>query len=204
MNTDKITIAGKEICNDPFQQFRLWYNSRLSLNLAIPNAMSLGTASENGSVSLRTVLLKDFDENGFVFYTNYNSRKGKQLELKPVAALLFYWPESEQQVRIEGSVTKVTQQDSDSYFHSRPLESRISAWASEQSSVIPGRQYLDDRFEHYKSVFRNDPVTRPPYWGGYRLIPSWFEFWKEGKHRMHDRITYSLKGRDWVTERLAP
>lgn len=204
MNNNKITIAGHEISPDPFEQFRAWYEARLSLNLPVPNAMSLGTVSEKGAVSVRTVLLKEFDDTGFVFFTNYNSRKGKQMELNPGVALLFYWPESEQQVRIEGTVIKVTPEESDLYFQSRPEDSRISAWASQQSSVIPDRRYLDDRFDYYKNNFENRNIVRPPYWGGYRLIPDWFEFWKEGKHRMHDRISYTRKGAGWITERLAP
>lgn len=204
MKDNKITITGEEISPDPFRQFNAWYSARLSLNLTIPNAMSLGTVSGKGSVSVRTVLLKEYDDSGFVFFTNYNSRKGKQLESNPGAALLFYWPESEQQVRIEGSVIKVTQQESDLYFHSRPLESRISAWASEQSSVIPDRKYLDDRYDYYSGIWENKFIERPSHWGGYRLVPDWFEFWKEGKHRMHNRITFSLKGKVWIMERLAP
>jgi pyridoxamine 5'-phosphate oxidase len=200
----KITIAHEEISPDPFEQFRIWYNARLLLDLVTPNAMSLGSVSERGRVSVRTVLLKGFDKNGFVFYTNYKSRKGKQFGLNPGAALLFYWPESEQQIRIEGSVIKVTQQESDIYFQSRPPESRIAAWTSEQSSVIPGRKYLDNRFEHFKSIFKNRLVERPYFWGGYRLVPDWFEFWKEGRHRMHDRISYTRKENSWLIERLAP
>jgi pyridoxamine 5'-phosphate oxidase len=204
MNHNKITTANQEISPDPFEQFRSWYEARLSLNLSVPNAMSLGTVSEKGAVSVRTVLLKEFNDTGFVFFTNYYSRKGKQLHSNPGAALLFYWPESEQQVRIEGSVVNVTEQESDMYFQSRPEESRISAWASDQSTVIPDRKYLDDRFNYYKNLFMNKRIEKPPHWGGYRLIPDWFEFWKEGKHRLHDRIAYTRKGTGWVIERLAP
>ena len=204
MNKDQIKIADEVISADPIIQFSKWYDKRLSLNLSVPNTMSLATISGNGSVSVRTLLLKGFDENGFVFFTNYESRKGKQLEVNPSAALLFYWPESGQQVRIEGSVTKVSQEESDIYFKSRPRESRISAWASGQSTVIPDRAFLDDRFTHFKNFFKDKEVPRPQYWGGYCLTPSWIEFWKEGEHRMHDRITYTRNGTGWVINRLSP
>jgi len=197
------TLGDEIPCPDPFTQFDSWYRHRLSLNLPVPESMSLGTMSETG-VSIRTVLLKGYDNNGFVFFTNYLSRKGKQLEINNSAALLFFWPETLQQVRIEGSVIKVTEEESDKYFMSRPLESRIGAWASEQSSKIPGMKYLEERFEKYKSDFKNKTVDRPAHWGGYRLLPVWFEFWKEGKHRLHHRVSYTLDNNTWLMEQLAP
>jgi pyridoxamine 5'-phosphate oxidase len=196
---------GDEILNaDPFTQFDIWYRYRLSLNLSVPNSMSLGTLSGKSGVSVRTVLLKSYDNEGFVFFTNYLSRKGNQLETNKNAALLFYWPESEQQIRVEGSVTKIKEEWSDKYFMSRPLESRIAAWASEQSSIIADRKYLEGQFDHYKTIFKNKTVERPPHWGGYLLIPYWFEFWTEGKHRLHNRISYSLTKEGWKMNRLAP
>ena len=189
---------------DPFVQFDIWYRHRLSLNLPVPDSMSLGTVSGKESVSVRTVLLKDYDNNGFVFFTNYHSRKGKQLEANRNAALLFYWPETGQQVRIEGFVIKVSETESDKYFMSRPENSRIAAWASEQSEIIPNRKYLEDQYNYYKNLFKNKPVERPPHWGGYRMVPHWFEFWTEGKHRLHNRISYTLKNNGWKMSRLAP
>jgi pyridoxamine 5'-phosphate oxidase len=153
---------------------------------------------------VRTVLLKSYDENGFVFYTNYNSRKAMQLSTNPKAALLFYWPGSGRQIRIEGTTKLLSDSDSESYFSSRPRESQIGAWASEQSAVIPDRKHLEQRYELYKNLFENKPVSRPPHWGGYRLDPAWFEFWQNREFRLHDRITYTRKKDLWIIERLAP
>jgi pyridoxamine 5'-phosphate oxidase len=200
----KVSFSIQTANPDPFRQFELWYKERLAGDIQIPNTMSLGTASAEGVVAVRTVLLKDFNEKGFVFFSNYMSRKGQHFETNPSAALLFYWPETERQVRIEGSVQKVSEKDSDLYFNSRPQESRISAWASEQSSVIPDRLHLETRFEFYRNKFLNKHIDRPPHWGGYRLVPKYFEFWQEGKHRLHDRITYSLYSDDWLISQLAP
>jgi pyridoxamine 5'-phosphate oxidase len=193
-----------EMDPSPFVQFGNWFQKRLDEGIDTPNAVSLATSSVDGSVSLRTVLLKESDQSGFVFFSNYYSKKGKQMENNPRAALLFYWPESVRQVRIEGLVYKVSAEESDLYFKTRPEESRISAWASEQSSVIPHRQYLEDRYSFYWNKFRNGSVERPPHWGGYRLVPSWFEFWQSGEYRLHDRICYTLSNGIWAISRLAP
>jgi pyridoxamine 5'-phosphate oxidase len=150
------------------------------------------------------VLLKEFDEKGFVFYTNYNSRKASELLSNHKAALLFYWPESGRQVRIEGVTIKVSEEESDDYFKTRPRESQISSWASDQSSIIPGRHYIEKQFESFKSIFAEKKVPRPEHWGGFRLIPTWFEFWQEREFRMHDRLTYVKRENRWVIERLAP
>jgi pyridoxamine 5'-phosphate oxidase len=197
-------ISEEKVNADPFIQFEKWYKEHLVSGIVIPDAVSLGTSTADGHISVRTVLMKDFSENGFVFYTNYNSRKGSQLSSNPKAALLFYWPESERQVRIEGSADKVTEKDSEAYFKTRPRESQISAWASEQSSIIPGRHYLEKRYDMFYNMFRDKSVDKPPYWGGFRLIPDWFEFWQSGDFRLHDRITYSKRKNIWVIERLAP
>ena len=189
---------------DPFLQFNKWYNEHLDAGMAIPDSVSLGTASVEGRVSVRTVLLKGYDENGFVFFTNYNSRKGIQLSENPSAALLFYWGESGRQVRIEGTIEKVTEKESVSYFSTRPRESQISAWASEQSSVIPDRLYLEERHEFFKRKFEKKEVEKPPHWGGFRLIPDSIEFWQEGVFRLHDRLVYTRTKNGWVMNRLAP
>ena len=189
---------------NPFVQFKIWYSEHLISGVAIPDSVSLGTASKDGQVSVRSVLLKHYDDTGFVFFTNYRSRKGFQLSSNPRAAMHFYWPESGRQVRIEGSTEKVTEEDSESYFKTRPRESQLSAWASEQSTVIPDRQYLYDRYNYYKNKYSEKPVDRPVLWGGFRLIPEWFEFWQNGEFRLHDRITYTKRKTLWVIERLAP
>jgi len=189
---------------DPFVQFKMWYNEHLTSDIAIPEAVTLATSAKDGKVSARTVLLKGYNENGFVIYTNYNSRKGSQLLSNPFAALLFYWPESGRQIRIEGITEKVGDIDSESYFKTRPRESQLSAWASEQSKVIQSRQYLENRYDFYKDRYADKTVDRPQHWGGFRLIPEWFEFWEEREFRLHDRLVYTKRENLWVIERLAP
>lgn len=198
------SFSEKMIDLNPFVQFDNWYKEHLSADLTILNSVSLGTTDAEGRVSVRTVLLKEYNETGFVFFTNYNSRKGSQLSSNPVAALLFYWPECRRQIRIEGASEKVTEKESSDYFESRPRESQLAAWTSDQSSVIPDRQYLDKQYNLYKNKFKNKHMVKPQYWGGFRIIPDWFEFWQEGDFRLHDRITYSRKNNIWVIERLAP
>jgi len=201
---DKKHFSEKTINPNPFDQFKFWYKEHLISSIAIPEAVTLASAFSDGHISARTVLLKDFNETGFIFYTNYNSRKGSQLSSNPRAALLFYWPESCRQVRIEGVTEKVPEKDSESYFRTRPRESQLSAWASEQSSVIPDRQYLENRYNFYKNKFSDISVEKPRPWGGVKLIPDWFEFWQEGEFRLHDRLAYTKRNNLWVIERLAP
>lgn len=189
---------------DPFTEFRLWYTMWQSTNPPDPAAMTLATAGAGGSVSSRIVFLRDFDEKGFVFVTNYNSIKGKQLHSNSHAALLFWWQPMAQQVRIEGTVEKISREQSEKYFHARVRENQISAWASQQSSKIPGREYLLERFEQYEEKFSGREVDIPPYWGGYRLMPRWFEFWTAGRHRLHERVSFRLSGEKWIKEILAP
>lgn len=189
---------------DPFIQFDIWFKERLNSGVAIPNTVSLGTASTDGRISVRTVLLKGFNENGFVFFTNYNSKKGHQLFSNNRAALLFYWPETDRQVRIEGVVERVSTEESDNYFQTRPRESQLAAWASEQSTVIPDRNWLENKYQLYETRFKGKPVQLPPHWGGFRIIPDWFEFWQSGDFRLHDRLIYSKKQDSWIRERLAP
>jgi pyridoxamine 5'-phosphate oxidase len=202
MNNNVLTE--KSVDPDPFVQFAKWYDEHLQAGIAIPDTVSLGTSSLSGRVSVRTVLLKGYDEKGFVFYTNFKSKKGAQLSDNKNAAMLFYWPESGRQIRIEGTTEKVSEKESVSYFSTRPRESQISAWASEQSSVIPDRQYLVDRHDYYKTRFEKKLVEKPPDWGGFRLIPDFFEFWRDGEFRLHDRIAYTLVKNSWVISRLAP
>jgi pyridoxamine 5'-phosphate oxidase len=197
-------ISEKTIDPSPFVQFGSWFRERLTTDIEIPDTVSLGTSSAEGKVSVRTVLLKGFNESGFVFFTNYNSKKGQQLSSNSRAALLFYWPESGRQVRIEGVANKVTEEESASYFKTRPRESQLASWASEQSTVIPDRQYLESRYGVFTEKFNSIPVEKPPHWGGFRLVPEWFEFWENGDFRLHDRLTYSKRKGLWVIERLAP
>ena len=189
---------------DPFIQFGAWYKERLSSVKLYPDAVSLATSSKDGHVSVRTVLLKDYSKAGFVFFTNYKSKKGSQLTENASAAMLFYWPESGRQVRIEGHVEKVSRKESELYFRSRPRVSQIGAWASEQSTIIPDRKYLDDRVAFFSNKFSDRNVELPPHWGGYILIPELIEFWQEGEFRLHDRIQYTRKENYWLIERLAP
>lgn len=203
--TEQESIVESSFHPNPFAQFDNWYREHLlSKTAAIPDTVSLATSSKTGHISNRMVLLKDYGEEGFTFFTNYNSRKGKQLLSNNKAALLFYWPESGRQVRIEGLSGKVPEEDSEAYFKTRPRESQLGAWASEQSSTIPDRAYLLSMFKFYNNKFNGRDVERPPHWGGFRIVPFWFEFWQDREHRLHDRITYTLTFRGWKMERLAP
>lgn len=190
--------------SNPFIQFREWYNSRELTGIPGNDIVYLGTSSSDGRVSVRTVLLKDYDERGFVFFTNYNSRKSSDIASNPHASLLFYWPGQNRQIRTEGIITKVSESESDSYFATRPRESQTGAWSSEQSSVIASRDHLEHRYLYFKRLFEGKEVERPPHWGGFRLLPDWFEFWQDGAHRLHDRIIYRQNQGSWILERLAP
>ena len=188
---------------NPIKQFTGWYNKILQSGTKEPTAMILATASKDGIPSVRTVLLKGYDENGFLFFTNYESRKGKELTENPVAELLFYWMDLQRQVRISGKVEKISKQESENYFKTRPLESKIGAWASKQSEVIPDREYLEKQFSEYEKKFK-DNVPLPSNWGGFRLIPECFEFWQGRESRLHDRICYIKKNNVWEIVRVAP
>ena len=193
---------------DPAEQFGLWLQQALDAQLPEPNAMTLATVGPNGRPSTRIVLIKGFDARGVAWYTNYASRKGQELATNPCAALQFHWVELERVVRIEGRVEKVTEQESNAYFASRPLDSRIGAWASPQSQVIASRSVLVANAARISARFLPSLVTggppRPPHWGGYRLVPDTWEFWQGRKSRLHDRLRYRLDGGAWVRERLAP
>lgn len=190
--------------NDPFVQFDRWYKEHLSSSSSVQDSFSLATSTAVGRVSVRTVLLKEYGPDGFVFFTNYESKKGMQIESNPVVAMLFYWPESARQIRIEGSTAKISEEESVKYFSSRPRESQVGAWASRQGRIIAGREFLEKQFSDFKAKFHGNSVPRPPYWGGYRITPSWFEFWQEGNHRLHDRIVYLPEGKSWKMSRLSP
>jgi pyridoxamine 5'-phosphate oxidase len=188
---------------DPIRQFARWWDEALASQLPEPNAMTLATADAAGRPSARVVLLKDFDAGGFVFYTNYASRKGRELAANPQASLLFFWPELERQVRIEGAVEQVAADQSDAYYASRPLASRIGAWASPQSEPIPGKAWLLARAAEMGLKHGLSPA-RPPHWGGYRVRPQTVEFWQGRPSRLHDRLLYARDGDGWHRARLAP
>lgn len=195
----------KDLSADPIVQFGSWWDEAIKSEIHDINAMTLATASKEGIPSARIVLLKGYDSKGFVFFTNYESEKGKELEMNPQAALCFYWKELERQIRIEGRVSKISTEDSDVYFQSRPLSSRIGAWASPQSSVIENRQVIEQNLMEYENKFGTDFVPRPSHWGGFIVKPIMIEFWQGRSSRLHDRIRYSLQNsQSWVMERLAP
>ncbi|MFO7446317.1 MAG: pyridoxamine 5'-phosphate oxidase [Ignavibacteriaceae bacterium] len=189
---------------NPYKQFKTWMDEVIEANITEPNAMMLGTVSKDGLPSVRTVLLKGMDGKGFVFYTNYESDKAKDMQENPNVSLLFFWKELERQVRIWGSVEKTTREESELYFNLRPFESRLGAWASKQSSVIPGRDYLQTKFKELKKMYEGQQVPLPPFWGGYRVLPFKFEFWQGRESRLHDRLVYLKKDSDWEIVRLAP
>ena len=196
-------LSESDVDPDPIRQFEKWFHETIEAELPEPNAMSLATVDAGGKPSLRIVLLKDVDERGFTFYTNYQSRKGEQLLQNPHAALTFHWVELERQVRIEGIVERVDEADSEAYFNVRPLKSRLGAIASAQSRPIASREALEQQFADAERQFGETP-PRPAHWGGYRLKPTWIEFW-QGRPRLHDRVAYTL-GSDgqWKRERLQP
>jgi pyridoxamine 5'-phosphate oxidase len=192
-------------CSNPFEQFQQWFDRALSAQLPEPNAMTLATVAPNGQPSARIVLLKGFDETGFVFYSNYSSHKGEQLAHSKAAALVFWWAKLERQVRIEGEVAKVSETESDEYFHSRPIGSQLSAWVSNQSQVIANRDVLEVRLQELESQYQGKTVPRPPHWGGYRLQPKSIEFWQGRQNRLHDRLLYTcLADGSWKIDRLSP
>lgn len=190
---------------NPINQFQIWFADAMATGKHLPEAMTLATVSSSGRPSARVVLLKQVDDRGFVFYTNYRSSKAQELDEKPFGALVFYWAELERQVRIEGQVSRVTEKESDEYFRTRPRESQIGALASPQSEVIHSREALEQRFQELEQEYSGREVDRPTHWGGYRLKPERIEFWKGRRGRLHDRILYELQADgSWVIKRLAP
>jgi len=197
------TLDEGDVDPDPFMQFGKWMEEAILAKALEPTAMTLSTLDARGRPSGRIVLLKGADPRGFVFFTNYESRKGRDLDAHPVAGLTFLWKELERQVRIEGRVEKVSAAESDAYYATRPLGSRVGAWASPQSQAIAGRQWLEKRWEELRRQYGGEP-PRPPHWGGYRVLPDHFEFWQGRASRLHDRIVYDRTGDAWTISRLAP
>jgi len=194
----------KTIDRDPIRQFQLWFDDAVAAKLPLPEAMTLATATPDGKPSARMVLLKQVDHDGFVFFTNYRSAKAEQLDANPYAALVFYWSQLDRQVRVEGSVTKTSAQESRDYFNTRPRESQIGAWASAQSQVISSRDVLERRAQELENLYGDREIDCPEHWGGYRLKPERIEFWKSRIGRLHDRILYQRDGAGWTITRLAP
>lgn len=198
-------LSENEVSPNPLRQFAAWFDQALQAQLPEPNAMTVATATPDGKPSARMVLLKDFDERGFVFYTNYHSHKGLELASNPQAALVFWWIELERQVRIYGRVEQVSAQESDEYFYSRPFNSRLGAWVSEQSQAIASRDVLEQRLKELQLKYEKQDVPRPPHWGGLRVIPKEIEFWQGRTSRLHDRLRYTLlDSGSWKIERLSP
>lgn len=198
-------LLEKDLARDPFRQFDKWFQEAEAAKIPEPNAMVCSLAAADGQPSSRIVLLKGLDGRGFVFYTNYDSRKGRELAANPRASLLFPWIAMERQVIVEGTVTRLTREESAAYFHSRPAGSQLGAWASPQSSILPNRAALDDAYKATEKKFAGQEIPLPPHWGGYRVSPESVEFWQGRRSRLHDRLRYRReKTGDWFVERLAP
>jgi pyridoxamine 5'-phosphate oxidase len=194
----------KEVSKDPFNQLSIWLEDAISAQLPEPNAMILSTSDNSGKISSRVVLLKKLMKDGIVFFTNYNSKKAFYLSQNQNASLLFFWPDLERQIRIEGKTQKVSANDSDKYFKERPRESQIGAWASAQSSMIADRSVLEKEYENIKKKYEGQTIPRPPFWGGFIVIPEYFEFWQGRENRLHDRISFQKEAGSWILNRLAP
>ena len=201
----KQTLDESEVNTNPIIQFESWFKEAVEAQVLSPNAMVVSTASKDAVPTARVLLLRNFDEKGFVFYTNHNSKKGNQIDHNPHVALTFFWPELERQIRIEGTVDKQTDEESDEYFVVRPEGSKLGAWASQQSSVVESRAVMDAKFKEMQNHFRGREIPRPAFWGGYLVKPTMFEFWQGRPNRFHDRIAYVQdENRNWEIERLSP
>ncbi len=197
-------LAEKDCARDPFRQFEKWFQEAEAAKITEANAMVLATATKDGRPSARAMLLKHMDGRGFVFYTNYESRKGRELDANPHATLLFPWFALERQVLVEGVATKVAREESEAYFHSRPLASQLAAWASQQSTIVSGRAALEGNMKTLEKKYAGREVPLPPYWGGFRVVPETVEFWQGRRSRLHDRLRYRREKDGWTIERLSP
>ena len=197
-------LAEKDLARDPFRQFEKWFQEAEAAKIGEPNAMTLATATREGRPSARTVLLKGLDGRGFVFFSNYESRKGRELEVNPQATLVFPWLAIERQVVVEGAVTKIPREESEAYFQSRPRASQLGTWVSQQSAIIPGRGVLEASLKMLEQKYAGEQVPVPPHWGGWRLVPETVEFWQGRRSRLHDRLRYRRVKDGWTIERLAP
>lgn len=198
-------LLEKDLAKNPFRQFEQWFQEAEAAKITEPNAMTLATTGREGRPAARTVLLKACDGRGFVFYTNYDSRKGRELEVNPWASLLFPWVAMERQIIIEGPVTRVSREEAEAYFHTRPRASQLAAWASPQSTVVAARAVVEESYRVMEKKYEGQTVPLPPHWGGFRMTPETVEFWQGRRSRLHDRLRYRREGGgDWVVERLAP
>lgn len=197
-------LLESEASLNPFEQFRHWFEQAVSAEILEPNAMTLATVNQEGKPSARIVLLKKLDDRGFTFFTNYDSNKGKNLAVNPYASLVFWWGELERQIRIEGQVEKVTQEESEQYFSSRPIGSQYGAWASPQSQIITNRDILETNLQAVMAKYEVGNIPLPSHWGGYRVVPHLIEFWQGRENRLHDRLCYKLENNQWIRQRLAP
>jgi pyridoxamine 5'-phosphate oxidase len=197
-------LSEETVHKNAFIQFEKWFTDVLKVGITEPNAMTLATANEKAKPSARVVLLKGISSKGFIFFTNYHSRKGKNISENSFASLLFFWAELERQVRVEGKIKKLSKTESQKYFDTRPYESRIAAWASDQSKIIHGREYLESRYKKFEKEFFGKKIPLPPNWGGFILVPNYFEFWQGRENRLHDRICYKKFNKKWKIFRLAP
>ncbi len=198
-------LLEEDVKANPLEQFNLWWQQVIAAQIIEPNAMVVSTVDATGMPHNRVVLLKDVTNTGFVFFTNYNSAKGQQIVHNPKVAVCFFWKELERQVRITGSISKISEQDSIAYFNSRPIGSQLGAWASEQSTIINSREFLDNAYANIEDKFIGKPINKPPFWGGYNVVPITMEFWQGRTSRLHDRLLYTLQTNgDWQVERLSP
>jgi len=203
-NYTQAGLLESDLVDNPYQQFQIWFEQAVAADILEPNAMTVATVTAEGKPSARIVLLKAFDDRGFVFYTNYNSQKGAELQNCPYAALVFLWGDLERQVRIEGKVEFVSESEATSYFHSRPVSSQLGAWASEQSTIIKDRAILEQRLQQLADRYQDTTIPKPPHWGGVRVIPQAIEFWQGRPSRLHDRLRYQLVDGKWQIDRLSP
>jgi pyridoxamine 5'-phosphate oxidase len=201
---DAVRLREEELADDPIEQFRLWFDEARALGLPMPEAMTLATAAADGRPSARIVLLHGIEANGFVFHTNYESRKGRDLEVNPRAALVLYWQPLGRQIRVEGSIERVSEEESAQYFRTRPRGGQLGAWASRQSEQIESRDILEERLRRLDREYEGREVPVPPFWGGYRLLPDRIELWQHGEDRLHDRFAYERSGDGWTRSRLSP
>lgn len=200
----KAELSEKDVDINPIVQFKKWFEEASHAQVPEPNAMSIATVDSSGRPSNRVVLLKGYDESGFIFFTNYESRKGREIAENPFVSLLFFWPELERQIRIEGRAEKISKTESMSYFFSRPVTSQLGAWASAQSAIIEGRNMLEKKMKELTDAFQGKEVPFPAFWGGFKVVPDKIEFWQGRRSRLHDRIQYQKEAQDWKIVRLSP